>query len=372
MTPIRCSLTQLALPGYREKFIEELRAALGDQLVLAVGLTQSDPSVRTGISDSLIDIHLNNRFFARRRLVIQPGYRQALKRSDVWFLELNPRVINTWLALVEGRLRRRQTWVWGHFKGRRASDSGPRVARRAMVRLANGVVAYTAAESELFRTTYPRQHVVTAPNASERASSIAAAPHGPRSDFLYVGRLVESKGVAAIVDAFVDARLSGLLPANARLVLVGTGPAEKAVAERLSGLSHVVQVLLVGEVFDSRRLDDLYSRAVAGVCGGYVGLNITQSLTRGVPFIFPTSASLGHAPEISLAEEGVTSFSFNVDVPGAAASVFRTVWDLTAAGKIDHGAIQQATLAQYSVELMAAGFLAVLQPADGDARPRVW
>lgn len=351
---VRVTLVQLTLPGYRSAFVAGMKAALPGFRV-AAGASQIDPTVGLGIPDDIIDIHLSNHFLLGRRLAFQPGARRALKGADVWLLELNPRVLNTWLALIEARLRRRRALLWGHFVGRRSDEVGPRFARRCQVRLAAGVIAYTFEDRDRFATAFPRVDSFCGPNASERADAMAPPPDGPRDSFLYVGRLVEAKGLSMLVEAFRLAVASSMLPASARLVLVGDGPLRDGLLEESRRLRGEATIEVRPATFSSSELDELYGRAVAGVCGGYVGLNLTQSLSRGVPFVYPLVAP--HAPEVVLAEEGINALSFAPTEPTALAEALAAMWTMVDSGSLSFERIQSQLLERYSVERMVDGFV---------------
>jgi len=350
----KVTLVQLTLPEYRTAFIEGLKDALPG-LRVAAGISQLDPTVGLGLPGELIDVSMTNRFVLRRRLAYQSGARQALLPADVWVLELNPRVINTWLALLEARLRGRRALLWGHFVGRRNNEVGPRFARRWQVRLASGVIAYTFEDRDRFASFFPGVAAFCGPNAIERSSQIPPPGRGPRDSFLYVGRLVEAKGLETLVEAFRLAVASSFVPVTTRLVLVGDGPLRQemlTVAERSKG-DLTIEVL--PGTFSSAQLNRLYDSAIAGVCAGYVGLNLTQSLSRGVPFVYPLRAP--HAPEVVLADEGRNAFPFEPTDASAMSEALGEAWRCVQSGALSFEQIQRDVLERYSVECMVEGFV---------------
>jgi glycosyltransferase involved in cell wall biosynthesis len=348
------TVVQCAMGGYRTAFVDELRARLDDRLTLAVGDHHIDPSLRTAITRTARDTHLANRFLFGRRLVFQHGYRRAIRHADVWVLELNPRIVTTWLAALEGRLRHRPVLLWGHHVGRRLGETGPRTLRRLQVRLAGAVLAYTDAEADAFRASYPGLRVHVAPNAIDRSDHLALPADGPRTDLVSIGRLVADKRNDLLVDGFTRALRDGRIPADARLLIVGDGPERDALDKQIADLGVTANVVLQPGTFDPATIDALYAHAVAAACGGYVGLNITQSLTRGVPFVYPRVAN--HSPEVSLAHDGVDAIAFHPNTPDAVADAIARVWHTAA----DHTAIQQAAR-RYTVEAMVDGFVDAIE-----------
>ena len=124
--------------------------------------------------------------------------------------------------------------------------------------------------------------------------------------------------------------------ADARLTIVGDGPERDALVEQIADLGMTDAITIHPGTFDAPTIDALYARAVAAACGGYVGLNITQSLTRGVPFVYPMKAN--HSPEVSLAHDGVNAFAFRRNTPDSVAEALARVWRTP----VDHAAIADA------------------------------
>ena len=350
----RIGLIQVALGGYRRAFLEDLLERTGYTVTVAAGDCHLDPTVKTTVPEKLVSKHLRNHFLLGRRIVFQHGYRQALKQADIWVLELNPRILNTWTALVEARLRRKRAVVWGHFTGRRIHDEHPRLLRRLQILLSSGVMAYTYEEAKKFQL-YTTRPATVVPNSLERSRDLPVPSDGPRTDFVYIGRFVESKNVQVLVDGFLHARQSSMLPETARLVLVGEGPLKEPLSTVIEDLPTDVHIVLQEGTFDASALNSAYQSAVAGVCGGYVGLSLTQSLSRGTPFLYPQRAE--HAPEIALALPGTNAYPFEPGTAQAVATAMQAAWQKEERGAIDHLSIQAVTLSRYCVEAMVEGFL---------------
>lgn len=365
----RIAIIQGAVPPYRTPLFEELRLALGDRLVIACGKVHFEQSVKSDPSTDVVDIVLDNVFLLRRRLLYQRGYRKATAGANTIVLELNPRVINTWLTLIESKLRGRRTLLWGHHLGRRLAETHPRLLRRIQVRLCGALLAYTDEDAIQMRSQYPSKTVFVAPNATERRRDTAIVGQLQRTDFLYVGRLTEAKRPGLLLSGFASATTAGFITGETRMFFVGEGPLKVGLIREADRLGLSERVAFVDGTFDSKELNDLYASAVAGVCGGYVGLNITQSLSRGVPFIYPATAN--HSPEVALARPGFNAFSFDPpDAASAIAIALADAWSASRRGIIDHEAIRDATVSRYCIEAMVAGFLqAVLGPTDSQLRP---
>ncbi|MDH3022471.1 glycosyltransferase [Gordonia alkanivorans] len=183
-----------------------------------------------------------------------------------------------------------------------------------------------------------------------------------RTNFVYVGRLVEEKkplllveGFARFVREFSDSRT--------RLVIVGDGPEMAGLRERVSALGIDERVEFRGHVSDFSELKEIYSTALASVSPGYVGLSLTQTLGFGVPMIVADDEP--HAPEVELltAETGVY---FNANDPESLAGTMRAMVEdsqLWASRRKDLIGLVQRT---YSADAMAEGFVEAIRTAwDG-------
>lgn len=360
-TPV-VALVQLTLPAYRRLLVRELRSVMSG-LIIAAGDQYYDPSVQTGLGLNDVDVPVKNHFFLNRRLACQSRVLKLALGADVSIVELNPRNVSTWLILLAGRMRRRPVIVWGHYLGRKPGAEGPGLGRLLQVRLARRVLAYSAADGDRFRSRFPSASVDVAPNAAERASDVGDVGGMLRTDFVYVGRLVPDKGVCLLVDGFATAVEDGVVPTGSRLVIVGEGPEHGRVEQsaRSSGVSD--RILLLPETFDSASLNAIYSTAIAGVCGGYVGLNMTQSLCRGVPFIYPLAAA--HAPEVSMACAGVNCFPFHPASASALARALGEVSALDSDGRLFRQSIRDHALSTHTIEAMVEGFSSAVARALG-------
>jgi glycosyltransferase involved in cell wall biosynthesis len=302
-------LVVVAAPEYWERPVALLAERLEQGFRLVTGESSFDPSVRTGVVPGSHVEFVRNRFLLGRRLVWQRGSLGHALRADVAILDLNPRVLNTWLAVLARRLRRRPTVLRGHVWSRRGPHSSTEPVRNALRRLADVFVTYTETEASEFRARTPGARVVAAPNALYSREEMGAAS-GTRSptDFVYVGRLVATKKPRLLVESFLAVRDE--LPPETRLVLVGDGPL-RAELETLARTDGHERIRFTGQVTDPEALRRLYADAIASVSPGYVGLSLIQSLGFGVPMI--VSRDEPHAPEIEAAVEGVTCVMFETD-----------------------------------------------------------
>lgn len=250
-----------------------------------------------------------NLFFLKRRLLLQPGTLSPGIRAEVVILELNPRIMNTWIIAGVRRALRRPVVMWGHAWPRQGRHSRTDGLRQLQRRLADVIIVYTEAQARELEPVVPGVQVIAAPNALYPAAMMhPATPSGPVRDLIFVGRLVAAKKPLLALDAF--ARAVPELPAESRLHIVGDGPLRTHV-EQFVNDSPVLRdrVVVHGHVGARDVLEPLFLGSVASLIPGFVGLSVTQSLSFGVPVIYARDEP--HSPEI----EAVTPPSNAVEVP---------------------------------------------------------
>lgn len=348
-------LVQTAVPEYRRPFIVELGRRSGFRMRLFAGSDYFAPSIKTTVEPERV---LTNRFLLGRRLLYQSGVVQNAVRADLVVLELNPRILSNWLILIARRVLRRPTVLWGHAWPRRGPDARSDVVRSAMRRLANEIIVYTESQARELRKRAPHLLVSSAPNAISARSEMGFDDSSEqRNAFIYVGRLVAAKRPDLLVRAFAAADLARC--GGCRLAIVGDGPERsrlEALAAELGVSSHID---FLGQLMAVEDLRKHYARAVASVSPGYVGLSITQSLSFGVPMIFPTGED--HAPEIEAAKEGFTGFAFTGGDADALAHVMREVWRRRAEIALLGPDIVKWTAERYAIEGMVDCFAEVIR-----------
>ena len=358
----RVALVQSAIGQYRTDFIAEVRGHFGPRITVACG-DRSFDRYATAIPADLIDVHLTNVFLLGNRFLYQKGIAQVIRKNKVLVMELNPRVLSVWTAVLLKRFLGKRVILWGHFNGRTSGEIRPRFSRRLLASMADSIIAYTELDVEKFVSLLPTMPIYLAANATERQSSIAPAPEGQRSNFVYSGRLMPTKNVEVLLRGFMRAVNSELADSGSELLIIGDGPSREALESLANELGIAQRTRFLGEVFDSERLDNVYGRAVAALCGGYVGLNITQALSRGVPFIYCRGAN--HSPEISLAVNGFNSFVAENANPEDFSVLMTKAFRESREALVRHKEIQAQTLRTYSVESMSKGFIAAAEMEKG-------
>ncbi|MER7848407.1 glycosyltransferase [Kitasatospora sp. NPDC096077] len=143
---------------------------------------------------------------------------------------------------------------------------------------------------------------------------------GAGEHVLYLGRLAEAKGVRLLMTAW-DA-LAARGGVGVPLVVAGTGPLEREVADWAAGRADVRYVGL----YDPAQCREAVARSVAVLAPSTwleaFGLVVVEAMAAGVPVV-----AAGHGAFVELVEDGVTGLLHR---PGDAASLAAGVRRLTA------------------------------------------
>lgn len=347
-------VTQLAMPSYRQEFVRALELS-GEDILLLVGDAQFGDGVVTDVASPIVTRTGRNRYLAGRRAVWQHGclVRGFFARKLV--IEINPRNLTSWLLLIGRLLTLRGTAAWGHAHSRRGPRPEHNRIRRVMESLCSELITYTETEAAELQALFPRKNVMPARNSLysiEQMSRFEVGHPADRPDLVMIGRLVPDKKPLLGLEAFERARAA--LPADTVLHIVGSGPMEGAIADRVveSGLD--AQVRCYGWVSDLHELAPIFQRCRGLLAPGYIGLNATQALYFGVPVIYPRDDP--HAPEIEALDASNSIVFETDDVAGcgeAIMSLYREPWSFDCA--------QMARLARskYSADRMVEPFLAL-------------
>ena len=348
---------QATIPDYRVPIVDELRKRLDGRLVVVCGDDDFSPGVTIGPELSC-HVLVENVYLAGRRLLWQRRTLRETTRVETLLLDLNPRILNAWIAMVVRRIRGRRTIVYGHAWPRKGATARSDRVRHLMRRLANGIIVYTASQADELARRMPNRAIHAAPNALyPRALAVHDASERRARDVLYVGRLVEAKKPLLLVDAFAAA--TPMLPEDTRLVFVGEGPLRGTLEAHAQALGIDHRVDFEGHVGEFARLQALYARALVSVSPGYTGLSLTQSLWFGVPALIADDEP--HAPEIEAAEPGLNSRYFRSNSPAALSKALidmyeeRDLW----LGRAQE--IADACVERYSLESMVDSIVRALE-----------
>jgi glycosyltransferase involved in cell wall biosynthesis len=343
---------QTALPDYRRLFVEELRRSLDARLVIVTGRSGFEPTVRFSPVDVETTV-VHNVYLLGRRLLWQQGSVRPTLGSAVSIVELNPRVISTWVTLAIRRMWGRPTLAWGHAWPRAGRATRSTRIRTLMRRFASDVLVYTHSEADALARSTPGKRIHAAPNGLYPVSrAVVDADVRPADDVVYVGRLVDRKKPLLLLDAFAEALPR--LPDDSCLVLVGDGDLLPRLCDhaRTLGVSH--RVRFTGHVNDFETLSAIYRNALVSVSPGYAGLSLIQSHWFGVPMVIARDEP--HAPEIEAAVESENAVFVESDSSSALADALVQVFEAKALWLAQGPVIAARCVEQYAIEAAARSF----------------
>jgi len=218
-----------------------------------------------------------------------PGrVRRHLREQDYDVVVGHDYKANLVLALARRGLRARHCAVVHGWTGETARVRLFEVLERRALRRADAVVVVSrAAADRLAAAGVPRARLHLVPNgidAARVAREAAAGRARLRKEWGYttddvvvatMGRLSPEKNQALLVEAFAD------LPRSARLLVVGDGPARRAVEEAVLRTGTTGRVRLAGW------------RADPAACLGAADVLVLPSLTEGLPLALLEAMAAG-------------------------------------------------------------------------------
>jgi glycosyltransferase involved in cell wall biosynthesis len=160
-----------------------------------------------------------------------------------------------------------------------------RLARRWLRRASAVQAISTRIAAEVARHGFPAERILVLPNAVDTTRfQVRAAPRAPGAPFraVFVGRLVAEKGLGILLAAWARA-FGGHADVQARLELVGGGPAEGELRTQAAALGIADQIAFLGH---RDRVEELLTEADVGLLPSRIeGLSNTllEYMASGVP-----------------------------------------------------------------------------------------
>ena len=294
------------IPKYRTPALNLLQTKFTQPLQFYANETSTDSLVKTDKSLSGVKWL---RFLSLRNVVyLQIGHWLKAFQSDCLIIDLNPRNITSWLFLVLRSLTpKKRTIVWGHLNSRFSRKVVDRWIRKTMCSLAEGIIVYTYSDLKQGTRELSLSRVFVAPNSIAFRESQVRSNSTNRNSFIYSGRLVKEKKLELLLKGFAESMLAkkGIV-----LTIIGTGPERDNLLLMRNRLNLQKSVIFPGEIYESSKLGDYYSNAIASVSPGYAGLSLTQSAGFGVPMILAKEKT--HSPEIELIQS-IKHYTFESD-----------------------------------------------------------
>lgn len=352
-------ILQPSLVEYRLPFYEELSKRIAAKFVVIAG----DVSLKAGVGAAK---PINEEWFRETRNIPLLGGRFLWQRSvvrsalavRVCVINVNPRILSSWVVLLVRCLLRRPTVGWGHLFSSRGARLSQNLLRFAQYRLCGGICLYTQREVALAPAWMQKRRIVGLQNSSVREEDCRTTELRERmGNLIFVGRLEADKKIMRLIHGFSEA--ASHLDPSVCLMIVGRGSEEARIREEYSGLISEGRIQLMGWIWDNDVLFGLYQRAAFSVSPGYVGLNVIQSFAFGVPMI--VSRNEPHSPEIAACRENFNAAFFDAALDGDLAQRIREAYSDLEEWNQRREAISSDIHANWTVEKMADRFAAMLE-----------
>ncbi len=310
--PVRVGVIQPVTPHYRIPVFERLGAVPGIELTVMAdrrgwGSLRSalEPNPHFAIEDAPLT---RGRF-----RISQPKQLDAATSGqfDLLVFSWNARYRELRPALRAARQRGVRTILWGHGFSKREHWLRRRF-RNQLISRADAVLVYNhGARNALIDEGYDAERIFVALNAIDQTPVRAATKHwlnqpaeldafrqqhgiDPDAAAVFVARLVPGRGLDLLIRAF---RLVSDERPNARLILIGDGPAAEPLRELADSLDLSDAVIMPGAIYDNLDLAPWMLSAAVCAYPRAIGLSAMHVLGYGLPII--TSDDMdAHAPEI--------------------------------------------------------------------------
>ena len=304
-------ILQTVAPDYRGKLYSYIKQEFGDKFVVYAGLEYFETTVKTDTSTAGFK-EIKNNFLFNRSFLIQTGMWKDTIGCKVLVMEMNPRIISNWIALIIRKILNKKTILWGHAWPRSGSQSKTDKLRKIMRDMGDSIIVYTRSQKEELLALEPHLKVNYAPNAlyfQDEMNISTKETFNSINNLIYVGRLTSLKKPKLLLEAFHKAITD--LDKSVNLIFIGDGEEKKDLENYVIINKLQNRVVLTGHVSNYNKLSDYYSKSLFSVSPGYIGLSVTQSFGFGVPML--VSRNENHSPEIEAVIENENALFFETD-----------------------------------------------------------
>jgi len=216
---------------------------------------------------------------------------QIASQYDTIIIPFDLHEISCLKLLLASRMAKK-TILFGHSHGR---NKKLRLIRRALIRRASATVVYTPYGKERLTNEGVDPRKLFVANNTVEVNNAEFQPQIEKKSFLFVGRLTARKQILDLINAFADANSS--LPNWVTVEIVGDGEQRPLIESLVNRHRLENRVYFHGKVLCEEKLKKIFSRAIAYVSPGHVGLGVVHSFAYGTPVV--TTGHSRHAPEFS-------------------------------------------------------------------------
>jgi len=241
--------------------------------------------------------------------------RQAFKGYHVYILTGNPSLSNI-LFMIFARLFNKKVFLWTH--GLRRMEDGKHPLVRLFFKSATGYFLYgNHGKAMMLKYRIPENRLFVINNSLAYDKQLQVRRDLSCSDIfvkkfnnvdpviIFTGRLQSEKKI----DYIFEAQKKLMLECPFNFVLVGDGPEEAKLRQRVDELELGGRVWFYGACYDEDMLGNLFYNAVLTVSPGNVGLTAIHSMMYGTPVL--THSNIEHqGPECEAIKQGETGLLF--------------------------------------------------------------
>lgn len=314
------------LPSYRVPVLEALNERLDGRLVVGHGQPPEGSSLGSLVEDSspaFEQIELPNYWLRGESLHAQrygPIF-GTYGPPSVVLAEESPRSVSLPFLLRHAKKQGARRVLWGHFSSNKRVFSPWHPLDRYRLEMARRVeacVCYSRPIAETLSDHLPEDRLFVARNtidtdhlfplydelAAKGKETVRRSVDLPTDEpvLLFLGRLIERKGVELLLDTFAAFRRER----QATLCIIGDG-AERETLERKVAAESIPDVRFLGAITDNEALAPYLYSADTMVIPGYLGLVVNDAFAFGLPVISRQAPpdKRFHSPEIAYVESGV-------------------------------------------------------------------
>ena len=250
------------------------------------------------------------------------------------------------------RQRNYRYLLWGHRHSRRKIANE---IRRVVMCRADGHILYGEADVERMVSSGIRRESIYVAHNTIHVPNHCDCSNIPKNTFLFVGRAQARKRVDQLIRAF--ATIVSQIPRDFVIEIVGSGSENARLMDLAASCGIGDRVIFRGEITDAVALKECYSRALAYVSPGDVGLGVLHSFAYGVPLITATAAH--HGPEAENLKDSVNCILFEGD-KNLASSMLSLINHRALAARLGANAYRLYS-EKRSMDVMVRAFVAAIE-----------
>lgn len=267
-------------------------------------------------------VKINSLWFSSKFIYWQFGVlsRCLLHKYDsILFLgEMN--ILSYWIGALICRIRKKRVFFWSHgFYGNESLFKY--FFRKLFYKIANEHFVYENRGRNLMinrgftpqtvhviynSLDYKYQKLLFEKLINRRDNSFTFFKNNKLPVFIYIGRLIESKKVDQLIDAFKNVNKSNQI---CNLLIVGSGPDEENLKVLAKNEIISKTIHFYGACYDEKIISNFIFNSICTVSPGNIGLTVINSFSYGTPAITHNNFE-NQMPEAEVIKEGITGFYF--------------------------------------------------------------